>query len=115
MNTKLNYLGAWREHKNNVGTINYCLSILFDSAKNDSVELAKIFTILVGSKFAEFSNKQINDVLYKSIKQLNPDVGETIHVKRVIKGAETIVEERKKLSVFKCYQSLYKLAKKANK
>ena len=115
-NNVVNFRNSWNDVKNEVGTINSNLVILFDIAKNpQNEEFAKIFRILCGADFATLSNKQVNSCLYKIVKTKYPEVGEMVTKVKNVKGCKTEIQERKKISVYHTFLSLYQEAKKKSK
>lgn len=115
-NDAVNFRNAWNDVKNEVGTINSNLVILFDIAKNpQNKEFAKIFATLLGDDFATLSNKQVNSHLYKIVKTKYPEVGEMVTKVKMIKGNKTEIQERKRISVYHTFLALYQEAKRASK
>lgn len=115
-NNVVNFRNSWNEVKNEQGSINSNLVVLFEIAKSPkNEEFAKIFVTLCGKDFTTLSNKQINNKLYKVVKIKYPEVGEMVTKVKTIKGCKTEIQERKRISVYHTFLALYQEAKKIAK
>lgn len=101
----------WATIKNEIGTINQCLA-MFANIVNETKNKQIIETF--GKYFTDKSNKELNKLYYGKIKQF-AKIGEKVHIKRNIKGCETVYEYTKKCSVYDIYRYFAQLAKSDKK
>lgn len=98
----------WQRVKTQVGTINSCLATFANIVDNDK-ELGNIYGKYLYGK----SNKELNRLYYKDIKQFTKE-GEIIQRVTTVKGCKTTYTYTKKCSVYDIYRFFHTLNKTKN-